>query len=247
MRDPTVSFTEWKAVRDAVEEALPYYELISEIIAIGLARPLRRRAVERLVDSREEWVLDSGVGPGVSSRILLANGFERIVGVDPSLLLLRNARTKLNGHFYPVLAVAEHIPLRNGSIAGVISCYSLRDVFDRTKSVTEFARVIHDRGRLEIVDIGKPDNIFFRSFIELYITFAMPVIARFLIGGRRRANPFRMIIPTFHRLLTNQKLRNLIEFKFGSSTLHEFLFGGLVIVDAERRKDIEKIYENWES
>ena len=227
------SIEEWKDVRSAVETALPFYEFISEVISMGLAGPLRRRAIRRL-SARQSWILDSGTGPGVSSRMLIENGFENVIGLDPSTILLRSAKALLSDCFYPILGVAEYIPLRERSIAGTITCFSLRDVRDRTRSMKEFSRVLVDNGRLEIVDVGKPDDRFLRSLVGVYISLIMPIVARLFIGGRDRRNPFRMIIPTFNRLLTNRQLEALAGRSFGWSTLHEFLFGGLVIVEAQR-------------
>jgi ubiquinone/menaquinone biosynthesis C-methylase UbiE len=169
--------------------------------------------------------------------MMLEDNFEKVVGLDPSLVLLRSTKVRLTDCFYPVLGVAENLPFRSGSIAGAITCFSLRDVGDTAGSIAEFARVIVQRGGLEIVDIGKPDNRFFQRLISIYIVLVMPLVTRILIGRRARGNPFRMIIPTFYRLLTNQNLARLTESAFGSVEFHEFLFGGLVIVDALRTGD----------
>jgi demethylmenaquinone methyltransferase / 2-methoxy-6-polyprenyl-1,4-benzoquinol methylase len=225
---------EWNAVREAVEQALPFYESISEAISFGLAGPLRRRAIRRLESSRKDWVLDSGTGPGVSSRMMLADGFEKVVGLDPSKLLLRSTATRLRDRFYPLLGVAEHLPIRSNCVWGVITCYSLRDVRDRSSAVSEFSRITRENGRLEIVDVGKPDNVFTGRLIGLYVVLVMPLIARAMIGRKAKGNPFRMIIPTFHRLPTNQSLTRLARDQFGSAHLNEFLLGGLMIIDALR-------------
>ena len=227
------SIEEWKAVRSAVETALPFYEFISEVISMGLAGPLRRRAIRRL-SARHSWVLDSGAGPGVSSQMLIENGFKNVIGLDPSRILLRSAKARLSDCFHPVLGVAEYIPLRDRSVAGAITCFSLRDVRDRAGSMQEFSRVVADSGRLEIVDVGKPDDKFMMSLVGVYISLVMPIIARLFIGSRDRRNPFRMIIPTFRQLSTNRQLEALARRSFGQSTLHEFLLGGLIIVEAQR-------------
>jgi len=218
----------------AIEHALPFYESISEIISIGLAGPLRRRAIRQLEGHRSDWILDSGTGPGTSSRMLLEDGFEKIVGVDPSSILLRYAKTVLAPGFHPVLGVAESLPFRSNAFSGVLACFSFRDVRDKALSMEEFARVANREGRLEIVDIGKPDGTVRRKLIELYVTALMPILARFLIRGRVVGNPFRMIVPTFRRLSKNRATTRLAQREFGSSNLREFGLGGLVIVEAAR-------------
>lgn len=182
---------------------------------------------------RDEWILDSGTGPGVSSRMMLEMGFRKIVGLDPSMNLLSHAKSRLGNGFHPVLGVAEDLPFRDGGIAGAIACFSLRDARDRASSLREISRAIENNGRLEIVDVGKPDNLFIRKLMGLYVRLVMPMIARFLIRGRLRGNPFLMIVPTFDWLITNRGLASLVAGIFGSANLREFLFGGLVIIEGE--------------
>ena len=225
---------EWSSVVHAIEDALPIYESTSEWISLGLAGPLRRRAVAFLRSHRREWVLDSGAGPGVSTRMLLEDGFENVVGIDPSIHLLGFARSRLGRRFCPIVGVAENLPFRPGCLGAVITCFSLRDVVSLDRSLDEFARATRRGGALAIVDIGKPDSGFWRAVIGLYISHGMPVLARFSIRGRRSGNPFRMIIPTWKRLQTNKRVSDLIEQSFGPCALKSFFLGGLVIFEADR-------------
>ena len=62
----------------------------------------------------------------------------------------------------------------------------------------------------------------------------MPVLARFSNHGRTPGNPFKMIIPTWKKLLTNRRLSDLIEQSFGPCAQKSFLLGGLVVFEADR-------------
>ena len=62
----------------------------------------------------------------------------------------------------------------------------------------------------------------------------MPVLARVLIRGRTPGNPFKMIVPTWKKLLTNRRLSDLIEQSFGPCVLKSFFFGGMVVFEADR-------------
>ena len=208
---------------------------------MGLAGPLRRRAIRQLEKYRTDWILDSGSGPGTSSRMMLEDRFENIVGLDPSLMLLQHARNILGPSFCPVVGVAENLPFCSFAFSGILTCFSFRDVRDKALSIEEFARVTRREGRLEIVDIGKPDSAFRRKLIELYVVVLMPIIARFFIGRRTTENPFRLIVPTFYRLATNWAVARSVEKEFGSARLHEFLSGGLVIVEATRITQSPKV------
>ena len=218
----------------AIEDALPIYESTSEWISLGLAGPLRRRAVAFLRSHRREWVLDSGAGPGVSTRMLLEDGFENVVGLDPSIQMIKFARSRLGRGFCPIVGVAENLPFRPGSLGAVITCFSLRDVVSLGSSLDEFAGATRRGGALAVVDIGKPDSGFWRSLIGFYISQVMPILARFLTRGRTSGNPFRMIVPTWKKLKTNKRVSDLIEQSFGPCALKSFLLGGLVVFEADR-------------
>lgn len=217
---------------EAVESAAPLYESISEAISFRLARPLRRKAIAWLTRSKEGWTLDIGSGPGVSTRLLVSRGFQKVVGLDPSQKLLKFAKSNTGSGFDPVVGVAESLPFRTETFDGILTCFALRDVKNLVRSLREVSRVAKIGSRFAIVDVGKPRGILRRDLVWLYVRFGMPLVALLLARGRLPGSPFRMIIPTFHWLVTNDHLRVLIEREFGPSKLHEFMLGGLVVLEA---------------
>lgn len=219
---------------EAVESALPLYESISEAISFGLAGPLRRKAIGWLTRFKEGWTLDLGSGPGVSTRLLVSQGFQKVVGLDPSQRLLKFAKSSAGSGFHPVVGVAESLPFRAEIFDSILTCFALRDVKNLVQSLREVSRVAKLGRGFAIVDVGKPDGVLRRGMVSLYVRFGMPLLARLLTQGRLRGNPFRMIIPTFHWLVTNDSLRVVIEREFGPSNLREFMFGGLVVFEARK-------------
>lgn len=219
---------------EAVESAVPLYESISEAISLGLAGPLRRRAIAYLGHHREDWTLDLGAGPGVSSRLLVSQGFQRVVGLDPSQRLLKFARSSAGSGFHPVVGVAESLPFKAEVFKGTLTCFALRDVMSLAQSLLEVSRVSKIGGAFAIVDVGKPNRTIVRRFVWLYVKYGMPLVAHLLIRGRIPGNPFRMIVPTFQNLVTNASLRAMVETEFGSAKLREYVFGGLVVIEARK-------------
>ena len=178
--------------------------------------------------------MDSGAGPGVSSRILLEDGFQKVLGLDPSVFLLRTAKSRLGPRFNPVIGIAENLPFRPGSMGAVLTCFALRDAVSLERSLREFANVTRHGGALAVVDVGKPNGGFWKNSIGFYISWVMPVLARFWIRGRVPDNPFKMIIPTWKKLQTNNRLQDQIERLFGPCMLKSFFLGGLVVFEADR-------------
>ena len=225
---------EWKRIVEAVESAVHLYESISEAISFGLAGPLRRRAIGWLTIFKEGWTLDLGSGPGVSTRLLLSQGFQKVVGLDPSQKLLKFAKSSAGSGFHPVVGVAESLPFRTETFDSILTCFALRDVRNLVQSLREISRAARPRSGFAIVDVGQPDRVVRRNVVSLYVRFGMPLVAGLLTRGRLGGNPFRMIIPTFHWLVTNDRLRLLIEQEFGPSMFQEFMLGGLVVFEARK-------------
>ena len=140
----------------------------------------------------------------------------------------------MGSEFHPVVGVAENLPFKNKALDATLTCFALRDVRELSPALIEFSRVVKAGGRLAIVDVGKPDGVFRRTLIGLYVRSGMPILARLLIRNRIQGNPFRMIVPTFDRLVTNQSLSILVRLIFGPTRLREYALGGLVLIEAER-------------
>ncbi len=156
------------------------------------------------------------------------------MGLDPSLKLLKYAQSTVEDGFHPVLGASECLPFKSDTFGSVLTCFALRDVRDLPTSLREFRRAVRTRGGLAVVDVGKPESFFVREVVSVYIRWGMPLLAWLLIRNRIRGNPFRMIIPTFGRLLPNRGLARLIGKEFGPSRLTEFMMGGLVVITADR-------------
>ncbi len=212
------------------------------MISFGLAGPLRRRAVEWLLPLRQGWALDLGAGPGVSLRILLARGFERVVGLDPSPRLLRFAKASVGDSFHPVVGVSENLPFRQESFATVLACFSMRDVRDPLLTIQNLHWVTGRGAKFALVDVGKPDSSVRRSLMWVYLRFGMPIIARILVRGRLEGNPFKMIIPTFQRLLANSQIALMVERVYGPVEMKEYAWGGLVIIRARRLAHTKAVF-----
>ncbi|HZD12867.1 MAG TPA: class I SAM-dependent methyltransferase, partial [Candidatus Binatus sp.] len=207
---------EWRKVVEAIEQSLPVYDSVSEKISLNLASRARMRAVQYLTTRRSDWTLDLGVGPGTSTRMLLANSFGRVVGLEPSILLLKNANRNFRKGFYPVLGVSEQMPFKDGCLGSILTCFALRDVRDLKTSMDEISRTAGNRGRLGIVDIGKPESAIPRGFISFYVKHGMPLLSCLATRRRVKGNPFRMIVPTFNRLVSNEALLRMVGRVFGS-------------------------------
>ncbi len=233
----------WPSVIEAIEISLPYYDRVNQIVSLGLAAKLRRDAAGLLLSKvKDGAVLDLGIGPGNMSLALLEIGSEvkEIVGVDYSTLQLKTAKKQLQeaqfDGIHIVRAIFESLPFKDETFHCAYSGYALRDAVDKASSIQELYRVSHREGRLVIVDMGKPDNLFIRAVMAFYIMLLMPLLAKLVIGQKIHGNPWRKLAATYRALPRNRELLTAVANVFGidATKLSTRLLGGLVTIYADK-------------
>lgn len=134
-------------------------------------RPIRRQAVEALKLPEGATVLDLGCGPGGSFDLLASavGGDGRALGVDYSEGMTERAHGAAADHGARVLrADAGGLPLRSGSVDGVLASLALSAMPEPRAAVEEVRRVLGDGGRLAVVDGRLPDSVLARPLAWLY-------------------------------------------------------------------------------
>lgn len=159
----------WEARRAAAQRppepdgapiALAAYEALAE--AYSRQAPTKphnaeydRPAVLSLVgDVAGKLILDAGCGPGIYAEELLRRGAARVVGLDVSPAMLRQARQRLADHLGGRALLIEAnlergLPMLAGESFDLVVCPLVLDyVHDWTKLMREFRRVLRPGGTL---------------------------------------------------------------------------------------------------
>jgi SAM-dependent methyltransferase len=93
-------------------------------------------------------VLDVGAGTGIATRALAGRG-SNVVAIDPGPGVLAVLRSRSTSRVRPVVADGNALPLRSGVFDLVTYGQSFHWT-DPDRSVSEAARVLHDRGILAV-------------------------------------------------------------------------------------------------
>jgi demethylmenaquinone methyltransferase/2-methoxy-6-polyprenyl-1,4-benzoquinol methylase len=230
-----LSMETWKRVVKAIEHSIPLYDQVNDLISLGRAQTARSLAVQELGLSDGMCLLDGGIGPGTTSRLILsAIKPGLLVGLDGSIRQLRTAKENLarfqNDNLEMVRASFEALPFREEAFDAIITSFALRDSLDISKSITEYSRVCGPKGSFADVDIGKPENGLKRAGSTVYLRYIMPLVAKVAILGKMKGNPWRMIVPTYKSLPTNRELMRAARRNFARVEVKEFLMGGVVVM-----------------
>ena len=221
----------WGEVMKVLEEIIPVYDKVNSIISLGKDGKHRNRGISQRVFPGNK-ILDAGSGFGNMSKTAmnLTDGKISITLYDPLVPMLKNTGTFFEKTPDMANGVFEHIPFKDEEFDAVLCGYSLRDAINLRIAISEIHRVLKKDGRFVIVDLGKPDEIFFRAGVSFYLRCILPILA-FAAGGRLGLK-FGTLYGTYKRWPKNKKLEGLILEKFSRVEFEKDLMGGAIMVAA---------------
>ncbi len=221
----------WKEVIVVLRSIIPVYDKVNKSISLGQDDKYRELGITSEIHPGD-LILDAGSGFGnMSSKALdILNGNARIILHDPIREMLNYAQDKKSQRLNLSCGVFENMPFKESSIDAVLCGYSLRDSFSLVEAISEVHRVLKNEGRFIIVDIGKPDNILFRTFVTFYLKYILGIIA-YSVSGKSGLR-FKTLYGTFLRWPKNSVLNELLLNKFSKVKFTRKMFGGAIIIVA---------------
>jgi len=172
-------------VRQLFDSSAPEYDRINRIMSLGSGAWYRRRVLRDHGLAPGQHVLDIAIGTGLLAReaagIVKEDGL--VVGLDPSLGMLRQARATLT---LPVVqGRAEALPFADASFDMVTMGYALRHMASFGRVFAEFRRVLRPGGRLLILEIARAENKFAQAAAMLWLGRVIPALCGVLMPRRQ--------------------------------------------------------------
>jgi len=160
---PTGPQSDWRSYDDVAE-------VYARVHAPRTALPARD-LVEIAQFPAGGRVLDVGTGTGVVARAAHDAGAGLVVGVDPSIPMLRQARLGGGG---PRFAAAEAIdlPFRGGSFDAVLASFALSHFAKAETALFDMLRVLRQGGRLGVSAWGPGTDEFSDAWSQVAEEFA---------------------------------------------------------------------------
>lgn len=223
----------WYSIIKYIEATQLRYNSGSNLVGFWLPSLLRKLASNYARDNT--IIIDVGVGPGsMSKEILLKTVNSYIVGIDVSMqlsLLSKYILSRWSERYDCILACAEHIPIRSSSINLVYTSFSYRDVLDYIGSMKEFARILRSFGNWISIDMGKPHKKYLRKICGVLILLSSMIFGS-LISLSIKNNPWKKLVITYLRSISNEYLIRLTKKLFKRNYYKEFFFGIAYIIIA---------------
>jgi ubiquinone/menaquinone biosynthesis C-methylase UbiE len=150
-----------------LDHAAPVYDLLAPLMTFGLERGYRRRARALLELQGNEQVLDVGCGTGTLSREIardLDPQRSKVVGVDAAAKMIEVARRKGSAltNLQFDAALAEQLPYADDRYDCAVSTFFFHHIEFclKQRSLAELRRTVKPGGRIVIVDVDVPSNLF---------------------------------------------------------------------------------------
>jgi demethylmenaquinone methyltransferase/2-methoxy-6-polyprenyl-1,4-benzoquinol methylase len=176
-------------VRRIFSEIAPRYDLLNHVLSLNVDRGWRRRAIAALgwEGNPGGTYLDLCAGTlDVAVELARQPGFRgAVIGADfAEPMLFAGGRKAPRETVSPVVADAVELPLRDGSVAGGIVAFGIRNLVDLDAGLREAWRVIAPGGRFVVLEFTTPDSAFVRAAYHAYFHHVLPAVGGAVSGHR---------------------------------------------------------------
>ena len=211
------------------DRVVRHYDLLNELLSVGLVRRWRRVAAEALRVPCGASVVDIGCGTGAMAALVAERA--RVTGIDVSHAMLVRARRTLGPRVRLVQASAEGLPFRTASLDAAISAFVLRNIEHLERAFAELARVLRRGAPVVLLDLGRPPGRVFGTLFDVYFRAAAPALG-WLAGD---VAAYRYLVGSLEQLPSPDELNAMLRRAgFVRCRFKPMMLGALTLVRAER-------------
>ncbi len=159
------------------------YDFLNHFLTAGIDKYWRKKVRKIAVEESTDYILDMASGTGDLAIELAKLSPKRITGVDISEKMLAIAEKKIKKRGLQDIVSfkvgdAEDIEAQNNTYDVVTCAFGVRNFQDMDKGIEEFHRVLKNEGRLIILELSIPKNLFFAFGYNMYFRYMLPLWGR---------------------------------------------------------------------
>ena len=219
-------------VRQVFDSVAPRYDLMNDLMSLGIHRIWKRIFVNAIACSPRETLLDLAGGTGDITFGALARGAGHVILTDVNAEMLEVARKRaldrgiVEGIEFAVVD-AERIPLPDGSVEKVSIAFGLRNCTDKDAVLREARRVLRPGGRFHCLEFSKLEVA---ALAPLYETWNFKVLPE--IGARvaKDRDSYQYLAESIRRFPDQPTLAGMMERAGLERARWQNLSGGIVAI-----------------
>ena len=178
-----------KKVAGVFDSVAARYDLMNDLMSMGVHRLWKRYTVELAGVRRGQRVLDLAGGTGDLaarfSRLVGAGGEVVVADINGSMLEVGRDRLTdrgLVGNISYVQADAESLPFPDNHFDCITMAFGLRNVTHKEQALASMHRVLKPGGRVLVLEFSKPTLPGLGPFYDLYSFSVLPAVGKLVTG-----------------------------------------------------------------
>ena len=228
--------TEEKAgrVRAVFDSVATRYDLMNDLMSLGVHRLWKRTAVELAGIRAGQRVLDLASGTGdLAARFAGLVGPDGLVGMsDINAAMLEPGRGRmadegLVGNVDYAQIDAEDIPFPDNSFDCISIAFGLRNVTDKQKALRAMQHALKPGGRVLILEVSHPDSKAFKAAYDLYSFRLLPLIGKLVTNDEAS---YRYLAESIRMHPDQETLKGMMEQAGLEHCDYHNLTGGVVAI-----------------
>jgi demethylmenaquinone methyltransferase/2-methoxy-6-polyprenyl-1,4-benzoquinol methylase len=219
-------------VSDVFTSVADKYDLMNDLMSLGIHRLWKRFTLEQSSVRRGNWVLDVAGGSGdMTERFARRVGGEgMVVLADINSAMLENARARLAdagivGNVNVVRADAERLGFCENRFDCVCITFGLRNVTKIDLALASMYRTLKPGGRVLVLEFSKPVLPILERLYDAYSFSVLPWLGRIVANDEAS---YRYLVESIRKHPDQETLKGMME-QAGFERVHFFnLTGGIV-------------------
>jgi len=199
-------------VREVFENVAPRYDLMNDLMSLGLHRLWRRALVDWLLPRPAMHLLDLAGGTGDVAFRYLAAGGGRVTVLDINGAMLevgrrRAARRRLERRIDWVQGDAERLPLADLALDAVAIAFGIRNCTDIPAVLGEARRVLRPGGRFLCLEFSR---LALPGLTRLYDAYSERVVPRLGAVVARDREAYVYLVESIRRFPPQQQFADML-------------------------------------
>ena len=187
-------------VRQMFDGIASRYDLLNHLLSMGIDIVWRKKTIDQLQPGPNWRILDLATGTGdLGFECGKRAGDIQVIGVDPSMPMLREGEKKNESRANPVAFLCgdgECLPFGGGTFDGVTIGFGIRNVAELETALNEMCRVLKVGGRVAVLEFSRPRIPVFRGLYNFYFQRILPRIGHMV---SRDPNAYRYLYESVMR------------------------------------------------
>jgi demethylmenaquinone methyltransferase/2-methoxy-6-polyprenyl-1,4-benzoquinol methylase len=204
-----------KLVREVFDSVANKYDLMNDLMSMGIHRIWKRMAIQLSHVRYGEQVLDLAGGTGDMTSLYQkrVGAAGRVVLSDINAAMLRRGRDRLidegvTGNVTYAQIDAEKLPFRDNQFDCVCIAFGLRNVTNKDEALRSIYRVLKPGGRAIILEFSEVQGELFKKTYDLYSFKLLPLLGKLIAND---ADSYRYLAESIRMHPNQEKLKQMMQ------------------------------------